>query len=143
MPPVIVNAPAGYVPQYALAFGAPGSTASAVDQGHPLPVRSVLTAASVTPLEGTTAALLLAGPFAPALGRAIWLTLSGTWTGSAQLLRSTDGGVTRLPLTIGGGAWGVYQANCNEPAAEESDASATYYLQLTPSSGTIAYRVSQ
>lgn len=143
MPPLLVTSPANFVPQYALAFGAPGSTAIPVDAAHPLPIYSMLAPASVTPIEGTAAAPLMAGPFVPVLGRTIWLTLSGTWAGSVQLLRSIDGGAIKQPLTVGGTAWAQFEANCNEAVAEESEAGASYYLQLTPASGTISYRVSQ
>lgn len=141
--PSIIVAPAGYVPQQAIAFGEDGATAVPVAAANPLPVRSVLTAAAVAPLEGSTAAATVAGPFVPVLAREIRLTLSGTWTGTVQFLRSVDGGATKLPLTIGGSAWAVFHGNCNEAVADESEAGATYYLQLTPASGTIAYRVSQ
>ena len=62
----------------------------------------------------------------------------GTW-----MLRSTDGGTTRLPMTIGGSGWGSFQGNCNEPVAEESVAGATYYLAIAVTSGTLSYRVTQ
>lgn len=138
-----VETPAKFVPQYGMAFGQAGTPAIAVDPAHPLPVQFVQTGTGAAAVEGSTAAALLAGPFAPVLGREIRLALSGTWAGSAQLLRSVDGGATKLPLTIGGSAWATFQANCNEVVAEETEAGATYYLQLTPASGTIAYRVSQ
>ena len=79
----------------------------------------------------------------PRLGRPIWLALSGTWTGSVALKRSTDGGATKLPLTAGGSAWGVFTGNACEQVIEESEAGAAYYLAVTVVSGTVAYRVSQ
>ena len=85
----------------------------------------------------------MAGPFTPQLGRPINILLSGAWTGTAQLLRSVDGGTNRMPLTIGGSTWGSYSANANEPVWTETEAGATFYLALTPSSGTVTYRVAQ
>lgn len=132
-------------------------TGGSTTETNPLPVKLLcwsgstwtpcpnLGAATPTPLAGvdTTAGAQDFGPFTPQLGRAIWLTLSGTWSGTTQVLRSTDGGTTRLPLTIAGGAWGSFTANCNEPVTEESDAAATYYLRITLTSGSATYRMAQ
>ena len=140
-----IEAPAGFVPALGVSFGAIGTGATPVDPDHPLPVTAVAWqgAATTAPVAGTASAATLAGPFAPALGRPIWLTLMGSWTGTVKLLRSTDGGTTRLPMTIGGSGWGSFQGNCNEPVAEESVAGATYYLDFAVTSGTLSYRVTQ
>lgn len=61
-------------------------------------------AATSTPLAGSVAdtAAHTFGPFKPQLVREIWATLVGTGaTGKAQLVRSTDGGVTMAGLTAG------------------------------------------
>jgi hypothetical protein len=72
MPPTTpVSAPAGYVPQKAIAFGLPGAAAAAVDVTNTLPTMATLIAAGSAPLAGTAAASTVAGPFAPQLGRAI------------------------------------------------------------------------
>lgn len=99
--------------------------------------------ATSTPLTGTANASTTVGPFTPQLARAIWIVLSGTWTGTVQVLRSTDGGATKLPLTVAGASWASFTANANEPVAEESDAAATYYLSITLASGSVTYRVAQ
>ena len=138
-----VNAPAGFVPEYAIAFGTQDGPAVAVDAANPLPTSATIVPALSAPLVGTAATTSTVGPFTPQLGRAIWLTLSGTWTGTAQLLRSTDGGTTKLPLTAGGQSWGSFTANCNEAVAEESVSGATYYLAVTLASGSLGYRVAQ
>ncbi|MEE2916317.1 MAG: hypothetical protein VYB32_04500 [Pseudomonadota bacterium] len=140
-----IEAPAGFVPALGVSFGAIGTGATPVDPDHPLPVTAVAWqgAATTAPVAGTASAATLAGPFAPARGRPIWLTLMGSWTGTVKLLRSTDGGTTRLPMTIGGSGWGSFQGNCNEPVAEESVAGATYYLDIAVTSGTLSYRVTQ
>ena len=100
-------------------------------------------AATAAALAGTTNATGIVGPFAPDLARPIWLTLSGNWTGTVQLLRSTDAGVTKLPITVGGAAWASFAANCNEAVAEESVAGATYFLSITLTAGSVNYRVAQ
>lgn len=94
-------------------------------------------------LTGTIAAGGTSEPFTPQLDRPIWLTLSGSWSGTVRLLRSTDAGVTKLPLTYGDGSpkptWtGPMQA----PVAEESVVGATYYLEFT-GTGTLEYRMEQ
>lgn len=142
----VVLAPGGFAPSVALAFGALGESVTQVDASNPLPVGVRLPEASPstsTPRAGTASVSTMVGPFVPQLARAIWLTLSGTWAGTAQLLRSTDGGATKLPLTIAGASWGSFTANGNEPVAEESDAAATYYLSITLTSGSVTYRVAQ
>lgn len=140
-PPIAT--PGRFVPLQALAFGLPGEVAAAVARTNPLPIAVTRIAATATPMTGTVNATTLAGPFLPELGRPIWITLSGEWLGSARLLRSTDGGVTRLPLTVGGSPWAEFIANANEAIGEESDAAATYYLDIVLTTGTLTYRVAQ
>lgn len=139
----LIQAPAAYVPAHALSFGGLNDAATFVAVDAPLPTRARLIAASSVPLAGTTSASGEFGPFVPELGRAIWVTLSGDWTGTAALLRSTDGGTTWLPLTVGGQPWASYSGNAQEAAAEESDAAASYSLSVALVSGTLTYRVAQ
>lgn len=141
LPPIA--APARFVPAQALAFGQPGEPAVAVDRLNPLPIVISMGASTAAAMAGSVNASTLAGPFQPELRRPIWITLSGEWMGSVRLLRSTDGGATRLPLTIGGGPWAEFIANANEAVGEESDAAATYYLDMQLTSGTLSYRVAQ
>lgn len=138
-----VTAPAGYITPQLITFARADGAGVPVSGTDPMPVRTIGAAAISTPLAGNANTSQAVGPFTPELGRPIWLSLSGTWAGSVQVLRSTDGGVTRLPLTAGGQSWGRFTANCNEPVAEESDAAASYYLQITLTSGTVTYRVAQ
>lgn len=82
--------------------------------------------------------------FTPDLGRPIWVRLSGTWSGTVQLKRSTDGGATWYPITTGSGTVkGVWTGNVNAPVTEETCAGATYRLEVTLASGTLAYEVRQ
>lgn len=143
MPTLPVSAPAGYIPIFALAYSSSGGDGVPVDAGHPLPVSATLVAASSTPVDGSAGASVLAGPFSPDLGRPVWLTLSGTWSGSVAVLRSIDGGATMHPLTAGGEAWGLFTANACEQIAEETEAGATWYLDITLAAGTLTYRVAQ
>lgn len=140
----LVDRPTSYVSRHAVSFGAPGALATAVDADHPLPILAVSAAATSTPLTGTASASTVTGPFTPQLARMIWVTLSGVWAGTAQLLRSTDAGATKLPITFGdGSARGSWTGTVNAAIIEESCAGATYYLQFTRTSGTLTYEVRQ
>ena len=98
----------------------------------------------VAPLAGSTAVTGVFGPYAPALGRRIRLSLSGIWAGTVTVKRSVDGGNTKLPLTVGGGLpKGVFTGNCNEVIEIETEAGAAYYLDVALSSGNLTYRMAQ
>ena len=138
-----VTTPARFIPLEAMAFGAVGGAATPVSAESPLPVYATTVPASTEALEGTADASMTMGPFAPELARPINLTLSGGWSGTVTVLRSIDGGSTKLGLTVAGEPWGVFTGNCNEPVWEESEAAATFYLSFERISGTLAYRVAQ
>ncbi|MES2421459.1 MAG: hypothetical protein V4595_09185 [Pseudomonadota bacterium] len=106
-------------------------------------VNAVTLAATSTAIAGTSSAAQVVGPFVPQLGRAITVALSAaSWPGgTAQLLRSTDGGTTRLPLTPAGVVLGTYTRQGVDQPWLETEAGATFYLSL-PNAG-IGYRVSQ
>lgn len=137
-----VLSPAGYTPTVAVSFSDGASGAQIVTSGTPLPVTAVVPSKPV-PLTGTTASSAQIGPFVPTAGCPIVVTLSGTWAGTVTLLRSVDGGATRLPVTIGGRAWAQYSANVCEPAWEEPEASASLYLDVALQSGAVTYRIAQ
>lgn len=144
MDEVQVEAPGGFVPQIALTFGARDGVAVAVDRANPLPTRAVTAAAGSVPLAGASAESGMFGPFAPDLSRAIVVTLAGEWSGTVTLLRSSDNGATRRPLTfIDGSPKGVWSGNVNAAIGEESVAGATYYLLFARTAGTLSYRVEQ
>ena len=71
------------------------------------------------------------------------LSLTGTWQGTVQLMRSVDGGVTRHPLTIGGFTWGRYTGNACEPVWDEQEEGVELHLDIALASGTIGYRIAQ
>ncbi|MET0250725.1 MAG: hypothetical protein ABW203_00945 [Novosphingobium sp.] len=141
--------PARFAPGVAVNYADAYGGAVQVSHAAPLPVvladGSVAPAAGAVPapLAGTTAAALVAGPFDPIAGRPIVLSLSGTWTGTVKLLRSTDGGTSKLPLTLAGAPWASFTTNVCEPVWEDAEDSARFYLQLSPTSGTIVYRLAQ
>lgn len=139
--PIQVASPAAYAAISAIGYAEPDSTLSAVTADKPLPVSTVSNPAPAA-LTGTAAASAVVGPFTPTSSKPVVLALSGTWAGTVRLLRSTDGGATRLPLTAAGLAWGSYTANCCEPVWEET-AGAALYLDLALASGSVTYRVAQ
>jgi hypothetical protein len=142
MPSTPIQSPASYVPSRAAAYADIDGTALLVSASNPMPV-SVGPAAAAAALAGSTATSAVLGPFVPAAGRPVVLALSGTWVGTVAIKRSTDGGTTKLPLTVGGNAWGQFTANVCEPVWEENEAGAALYLDVTLSSGTLAYRLAQ
>lgn len=142
MPTSPLKTPAGYVPQMAISFADQNGDADLVRSTNPLPVTTQpFTAAAA--LTGSATSTTVAGPFAPRAGRAVVLALSGSWAGQVRVLRSTDGGTTRLPLTAAGLGYGVFTANACEAVWEESESAATLYLDVTLSSGTLNYRMGQ
>lgn len=114
------------------------------DVGHrPFPVDFRPGASGVEPLEGEANASTVVGPFVALAGRPVWIALSGVWSGSVTVQRSTDDGDTKHNLTAGGEAWGAFTGNACEPVTDESEDGATYFLNIVITSGTVAYRVSQ
>jgi hypothetical protein len=139
-----ITAPAGYYPPFALVFADGAGDGVLVDIENPLPVTVVeLELEGAAPLTGSTSASGVLGPFTPAGSTPIWLSLSGTWTGTVALRRSIDGGATKLPLTAGGQPWATFSANACEPVAQDNESGATYYLAITLTSGTLTYRLAQ
>ncbi|WP_114521340.1 hypothetical protein [Altererythrobacter sp. ZODW24] len=140
MPQTPISVPAGFAPANAVGFSDPDGSLALVSSATPFPV-SFEQLAAPDALEGNATASTIAGPWMPATGRPITLSLSGTWNGEVSLLRSTDGGATRLPVTIGGQPWANFTANACEPVWEEADPSASFYLDITIASGTAQFRL--
>jgi hypothetical protein len=139
--PIPIQSPSGYAATRAVVFADASGDALIASATAPLPV--TFGAPSATALAGTAAASAVLGPFQPVLGRAVILALAGTWAGSVKVLRSTDGGTTKLPLTIAGTLWGQFTGSCCEPVWEESEAIATLWLDATLTSGSLTYRLAQ
>lgn len=139
--PTPILSPSGYAATRALAFADPDGNAVIASAALPLPV--TLGWDPTVPLTGTTTVGGSFGPYQPALGRDVMLGLSGSWTGSVRVMRSVDGGLTRVPLTMAGTTWGQYAANCCEPVWQESEAIARLYLDVTLSGGVLSYRLAQ
>jgi hypothetical protein len=136
-----IHTPARFVPLYGVGFARSSGEVSAVSADSPLPMTLSAPADAPAPSEGTASESMVAGPFTPATLTPIVLVLDGEWTGTVQVMRSTDGGSTLHPLTAAGGAWGRFVANACEPVWEESDGSAALYLDIALASGTLDYRL--
>ena len=140
--PLPVTAPGGFAPLAAIGFSKADATLSAVSTASPLPVITQSQPAA-TPLSGTASDTTVTGPFVPTSGQPVILALSGNWTGTVQVMRSTDGGKTQIPLTVAGRPWASFTANCCEAVWEEGSAEAELYLQIALTSGTLNYRIEQ
>ncbi|WDF72859.1 hypothetical protein [Novosphingobium sp. KACC 22771] len=136
-----IKIPSGYITPSAMTFSAPDNSANFVSSNSPLPVTTV--GGPTTPLAGEASSSISVGPYVPAIGRSVILALSGTWQGNVSIERSTDGGITSLPITIGGAPSGIFSSNCCEAIWDESEVGAQLYLRMTIISGTIKYRVAQ
>ena len=140
-----IESPASYVTPFALGYSDAQGMLALVSQDQPLPISlssTVTPAPAPTPLEGSSSQSQIVGPFVPNLQTPIHLQISGEWTGTVSVERSVDGGTTRYPLTVGGRPWGRFSGNANEPVWEESEANATFWLDISLDSGTVDYRVS-
>lgn len=137
-----IKTPAGFAPANAVGFANSDGEMVLVSGDNPMPVSNA-GAPPPLPLEGTATQNEIVGPFAPLAGRAVNIQLDGTWQGNVQLLRSVDSGTTKLPVTLAGEPWAQFTSNANEPAWLESEGDVELYLDLTLTSGTLAYRVSQ
>jgi hypothetical protein len=139
--PTPIEMPAGYAPAFALGFADSNAALAVVSDGVRLPV--ALAPAALAPLVGQTSVSVLAGPFEATAGRVLTVVLGGVWEGTVRLLRSIDGGTTRVPLRAGGLPWGEYtEAGC-EQAWSETEDGASFYLDIALASGTLDYRLSQ
>ena len=139
--PVPILSPSGYAATRALAFADADGNAVLASSALPLPV--TLGSEPTVPLSGSTTASGVFGPYQPALGREAMLSLAGTWTGTVRVLRSTDGGATRVPVTMAGSPWAQFTGNCCEPVWQEAEAAARLYLDVALSTGTLTYRLAQ
>lgn len=141
MPSPPAHSPARFTPVYGLGFASPAGTIDVASAVSPLPVAIRRAEPLPASIAGSTVASQLVGPFAPMLGLPVTVVLAGDWQGAVQLMRSTDAGASRHPLTAGGAAWGRFSANACEAVWEESDPDATLYLQVDLTGGTLEYRL--
>ena len=144
MPTPIQN-PTGYAIPRAVAYADVDGSMLQVSSAAPLPVAVLSTSgvAATTPLVGTATTTSVVGPYQPAIGRAVMLLLTGTWTGTVKVVRSVDGGTTKQPLTINGSTWGQFTTNCCEAVWDESESAARFFLDITLASGSVTYRLAQ
>lgn len=143
MPENPISMPAGYAPAFAIGYSDAGALAM-VDSARPLPVISQPAPVTAPPaLQGIASGTSQVGPFNPVALRPVMITLSGTWQGRVKVLRSVDGGTTRLPLTLGGVAWADFTTTACEPIWTEEEAGASLYIDIALTSGSLSYRLAQ
>ena len=136
-----ISVPAGFAPAYAVGYSDAGGQLALVSDSAPLPVATA--APAPAPLSGQSATSEVVGPFAATPGRAIVVTLDGEFDGVVRLLRSTDGGLTKVPLRVGGAEWAEFTQTGCEQAWTETEEGTSFYLDIALNSGTVYYRVSQ
>lgn len=134
-----ILAPGGYGPLVGLAFGGVGEPAIAVSGVTPLPVVGV-PGAGAPPVTGRLQATGRSAPIALTVGRAVMLTLSGSWTGTIALRRSIDGGATSAPLTAAGHTI-EFDAAVNEVVWVEPEEGAALVLDAVLMDGAVDFRV--
>ena len=136
-----ISVPAGFAPAYAVGYSDTGGHLALVSDAAPLPVATAPFAPE--PLVGSISASAIVGPFDAVAGRIVSLALDGEWEGTATLLRSTDGGASKLALRVAGESWGTFSSSGLEQVWQETEDGATFFLDVSLQSGTLAYRVSQ
>jgi hypothetical protein len=108
------------------------------------PTVATLGTPSSTSVTGTVSASTSSAIFTPDLLRSIWVHTWGTWTGTVQLMRSTNGGLTWYPITTSSGTVkGQWTTNVNAAITEETCIGAVYQIQFTWTSGTMNYEIRQ
>lgn len=142
MPSTPLQTPGRFVAPVAVSFANPAGDSEVVSGANPLPVYAAPLAPPAA-LAGLATASGVFGPFAPRLGQPVMLALSGTWSGTVRVLRSTDGGATKLALTALGQPYGIYTANLCEAVWEDGEAGAALYLDVTIAGGALTYRMGQ
>lgn len=68
----------------------------------------------------------------------------GGGSGSLQIVTSTDGGTTMLPITVAGGVWGLFLSDCsNEEVCTPTQGGRTFYAKFVGVSGTVNWAYGQ
>jgi hypothetical protein len=109
-----------------------------------IPMVAYLPSSSVVPITGTADGSSSSNVLVPDVGYYIYVTLTGTWTGTVQVERSTDNGVTWLPITTHeGSAAGKFTGNADEDVLLVADSQSRYHLKFDITSGSVSYRLAQ
>ena len=137
-----ISAPASYATPTAVGFADSAGKLILVREDTPMPVAAARLDGPEA-LAGEANQSIVAGPFVPLRDVPIHLELSGDWSGTVALQRSTDGGATRSGVTAGGLPWATFTGNANEVVWQEGELGASLYLDIAITSGVVSYRVSQ
>lgn len=108
-----------------------------------IPYIKTVEASTIAPVASTASANGFSTVFSATPGYKLYLTLTGTWTGSVSLLRSTDGGFNWNQVTHQDGVPVTITQNCDESLTMVTQADVKYRLEFAVASGTIIYRLAQ
>lgn len=110
-----------------------------------VPMIRYMPPSAVVPLTGTVSSgqSINTGMLSPDTGYYLYLTLTGSWTGTVVVQHSTDNGVTWNAVTTNGQPAGTYIRNCDEDVLKVSDPNSKYRLAISVTSGALAYRLAQ
>jgi len=128
-------------------FSVRSLTLSKVSKSLPVPPKVlsiVLTtpASMVTPITGSSSGSSVSPVLIATGGYDLYLTLSGTWTGTVTVQVSHDGGVTWSTLSdTYGGNNSVYTQNCDEAVTNVLEDGTRFRVVATLTSGTVSYRL--
>lgn len=136
-----IVSPARFAPATAIGFSDEETGLVLVSNGKPLPVQTVRQ--SPNALIGTLSGAATSGPFAAVPGLPIVVALGGEWQGTIRLLRSSDGGASKMPLSASGIALGYFSQPGVEQVWEETQEDITFFLQADLSAGEAIFEVSQ
>lgn len=92
-------------------------------------------------LTGESVVSETVGGFDPPQNQYLWLELTGNFTGTVEVLRSTDGGATLQPLTEKGEQIANFSGPCCEIVHYETSGQARLFLRITLTSGVVKYRL--
>lgn len=93
------------------------------------------------PITGSLSATNQSAAFTAQSGRPVRVRLSGTWTGTAKVQRSDDGGSNWFDMTVNALAWASFTGNVNEEIDDPSRAGIQYRIDFTRNSGTLVFRL--
>lgn len=115
-----------------------------VPEDTPIPVIFHVPVSGVSPVTGAVSATGNSAQLIARAGYQIYLTLTGTWVGTATLMVSHDDGVTWNPVTAyADSQLGIFTQNCDEAIVIPRNNGNRYRLRFQVDSGTITYRLAQ
>lgn len=117
---------------------------TSVSSDTPIPMIFRTAPSGLTPVSGSSSGTGNSPALSTKADYNLYLTLSGTWSGTVTLMRSIDNGATWNPVTgHGSPSLGQFTQNCDEAITMVKTAGVRYRLQFNITSGTVVYRLAQ